>query len=51
MLQAKAALESDAKDLQQTRTRFSSQLATNQDLLQSEQNVRLAQAETRFDAK
>jgi membrane fusion protein, multidrug efflux system len=42
MLQAKAAVESATKDLDQTRTRFSSQLATNQDLLQSEQNLRLA---------
>ena len=43
MLQAKAAVESATKDLDQTRTRFSSHLATNQDLLQSEQNMRLAQ--------
>ncbi|MGD0137781.1 MAG: efflux RND transporter periplasmic adaptor subunit [Tepidisphaeraceae bacterium] len=43
MLQAKAAVESATKDLEQTRTRFGSQLATNQDLLQSEANMRLAQ--------
>jgi RND family efflux transporter MFP subunit len=43
VLQAKAAVDGAAKDLQQTRARFSSRLATNQDLLQSEQNLRQAQ--------
>lgn len=43
MLQAKSAVESATKDLDQTRMRFTSRLATNQDLLQSEQNLKLAE--------
>jgi membrane fusion protein, multidrug efflux system len=42
MVQAKAALESASQDLQQTKSRYSSHLATNQDLLQSEQNMQIA---------
>lgn len=42
VVQAKAALESAAQDLQQTRSRYSSHLATNQDLLQSQQNMQIA---------
>ena len=43
MLQAKSAVESTKTDLEQTRRRFNDHLATNQDLLQSEQNMQLAQ--------
>jgi membrane fusion protein (multidrug efflux system) len=43
MLQAKSAVESARTDLEQTRRRFDDHLATNQDLLQSEQNLQLAQ--------
>ena len=43
MLQAKSAVEAAKADLEQTRRRFSDHLATNQDLLQSEQNMQLAQ--------
>lgn len=48
MLQAKSALESANQDLQQTRRRFTDHLATNQDLLQSQQNLR--QAELKYDS-
>lgn len=43
MLQAKSAVDSAKTDLEQTRRRFNDHLATNQDLLQSEQNTQLAQ--------
>lgn len=42
MLQAKAAVEAATTDARQTRQRFSARLATNQDLLQSEQNLQMA---------
>jgi RND family efflux transporter MFP subunit len=42
MLQAKYALQAAATDIQQTRQRYSAHLATNQDLLQSEQNMEVA---------
>lgn len=48
LLQARSILESATKDLEQTRQRFSDHLATNQDLLQSEQN--LAQAKLKLDS-
>jgi RND family efflux transporter MFP subunit len=43
MLQARSAVENATSDLEQTRRRFSDHLATNQDLLQSQQNMQLAQ--------
>ncbi len=43
MLQAKSGVEAAKTDLEQTRRRFGDHLATNQDLLQSEQNMQLAQ--------
>ena len=51
MLQAKSAVEAAEADLEQTRRRFSDHLATNQDLLRSEQNMQLAQIKTGFAAK
>ncbi|HEX4053375.1 MAG TPA: efflux RND transporter periplasmic adaptor subunit [Tepidisphaeraceae bacterium] len=42
MLQAKAAVLAAAADIRQTRQRYSAHLATNQDLLQSEQNQQMA---------
>jgi RND family efflux transporter MFP subunit len=48
MLEASVAVESATKDLDQTRSRFGSRLATNQDLLQSEQNLKLA--ELKYDS-
>jgi membrane fusion protein, multidrug efflux system len=43
MLQARAAMKAATLDARQTRQRFNDHLATNQDLLQSEQNLQLAQ--------
>jgi membrane fusion protein (multidrug efflux system) len=43
ILQAKSTLASATQDLEQTRRRFTDHLATNQDLLQSTQNLQLAQ--------
>jgi membrane fusion protein, multidrug efflux system len=42
LLEAKSAADSAAQDLQQTKTRYASHLATNQDLLQSQQNLQAA---------
>jgi RND family efflux transporter MFP subunit len=42
MLQAKLVEQAAAADIQQTRQRFNARLATNQELLQSEQNLQIA---------
>ncbi|HEY1922633.1 MAG TPA: efflux RND transporter periplasmic adaptor subunit [Tepidisphaeraceae bacterium] len=42
MLQAKYAVQAAARDMQQTRQRYNTHLATNQDLLQAEQNLQIA---------
>ncbi len=42
MLQARYAVQAATRDMQQTRQRYSSHLATNQDLLQAEQNLQVA---------
>jgi membrane fusion protein (multidrug efflux system) len=42
MLQAKSAVEAATKDIQQTRQRYNAHLATNSDLLQSEQSLQIA---------
>ena len=42
MLEAKSAAEAAALDLQQTKARYASHLATNQDLLESQQNLQTA---------
>jgi RND family efflux transporter MFP subunit len=42
MLQAKLSVQSATRDIQQTRQRYNAHLATNQDLLQSEQNLQVA---------
>jgi membrane fusion protein (multidrug efflux system) len=42
MVQGKAAYESAAQGLEQTKARFASHLATNQDLLDAQQNLQIA---------